>query len=373
MLVSHWTDALVEECKKLVLHWSKIAQPDFGLAPGNVNIKILVDKKDYSSEYKVLQMQMSQERVMNLLKGTSIYQNQYVGIRELIQNAVDASLIQLWEDINQNRYKAYGLTKDSVKKTPLTLERFSQIDKSYELFNNYTITVEIIRNYDKNRVEVVVKDRGVGISKEDVKYIAEIGYSDKNSVRKRFIQGMPEWLRPSGIFGIGLQSVFQITDCLEFYTRQPNQPERKIALYSFDGTNRGRLEISEVPPNIDGMYYDNAVPGTNAKIIINKDKVLHGLTTNKGSVGNQLMHYDLEFDTGDELDILYAEICMACEAIIKETKRDYFNIEVQELDIRKEDIEGGTDLKKRRSGRVCYFSDTNYKKSFLVIRGIRYS
>lgn len=294
MLVSQWTDAIKEECEKLVLHWSNITQPDFGLPPGNVDVRIYVDNQEFSSVNQVLQMQMSQERVMDLLEGTSIYQNQYVGIRELLQNAVDASLIQMWIDIQQNRYKSLGISKDSIKKGTMKLAEFAKIEKSNEIFGNYDITIELIKNLDKKRVEVVIKDRGVGISKEDLKYIADIGSSrENNTSRKKILNTMPAWLSPSGIFGIGLQSVFQLTECIEFYTRQHNLPERKIALFSY-GKNRGRLVESVVPPNKDGLYYNNSIPGTNAKIIINPEKIL----------SKPLNHYDLEFDKGDQLDII---------------------------------------------------------------------
>ena len=55
------------------------------------------------------------------------------------------------------------------------------------------------------------------------------------------ILDMPSWLKPSGIFGIGLQSAFQLTDRIEFYTRRPNEPERLIVFHSY-GRNHGKGE-----------------------------------------------------------------------------------------------------------------------------------
>lgn len=360
MLISEWTDSLKEECKSLVLNWGKIAQPDFGLPPGNVNVTILLDKKAFSTSNRVFQMQMSQEKAMDLLKGTSIYQNQYVGIRELLQNAIDASLLQMWVDIKQNRYKSLGISKNSVKRKALTLLEFSKLRGADIIFSNYDVTIELIKNLDKKRVEVVVKDRGIGISKEDVKYIANIGSSEMNVSRKKLVEEMPDWLKPSGIFGIGIQSVFQIARCIEFYTRQHNKPERKISVYSY-GRSRGRVQISDVPPNRDGLYNDNSIPGTNAKIIIDRSKFSFGSERNPESDGKplHLMYYDEEFDRGDDLDILYAEICQACKAIVGESKRDYFNVHLQELTVLKERISGEegetTDERRYKNFRNSYF------------------
>ena len=87
-------------------------------------------------------------------------------------------------------------------------------------------------------------------------------------------------MKPSGVFGIGLQSAFQLTDQIEFYSRRPNEPERMIVFHSY-GRNHGKVEIREVPPDTDGIFYDNAVPGTNVKIAINPKKLLVNADSNK--------------------------------------------------------------------------------------------
>lgn len=135
---------------------------------------------------------------------------------------------------------------------------------------------------------------------------------------------MPKWMKPSGIFGIGLQSVFQITDCIQLYTRQHNEPERLISLYSY-GKSRGKIEIQDVPENKDGVYFENSIPGTNVKIAIEPHKLLdcHGKY--------DFIYYDGEFDKGNDLDMIFAEISKACTEKIKSIKCDYFNIFTDQL------------------------------------------
>lgn len=336
-LISDWTEQLSRECHEMVVCWNKITQPEFGSPPANLNIKIFVDGREYMAENRRMQMKMSQERVMNLLEGTSIYRDRYVGIREIIQNAVDASLLQLWKDIIQNKYISYGLSKDSVMRPEMSkgceasdFDLFDLLDEEKaSIFGNYDILVEVIKDMLRQKVFIVVKDKGIGITKEDMQYISNIGSSKEKNVRvRKLIEKMPAWLKPSGIFGIGLQSVFQLTDCVEFYTRQHNTPEQLISLYSY-GKNHGKIEIREVPENIDGMYYDNAIPGTNVKIAIEPRKFL-----NKDGKSNYI-YYDPEFDSGEEIDMLFSEIAKACEAKIRETRQDYFNIFYQPLIIEK--------------------------------------
>lgn len=347
-LVREWTEWLEEESKELVLHWNEIAQPDFGRPPSNLKFQIFVDGKPYTSLNKKMQMQMSQERVMKLLEGTSIYQDKYVGIREMLQNAVDATLLQLWNDIIQNRYISYGLSKHTAK-TGLDLQELTEDDRN-SIFGNYDITMEVIQDKKEGQVFVVIKDKGIGIIPDDVDYISNIGSSKENNVRTRKImEGMPKWLKPAGVFGIGLQSVFQLTDCIEFYTRQHNEPERLIMLNSY-GKNRGKIETREIPPNEDGLYNDNAVPGTNVKIAIEPRKLLYNMEG--GPERNHFIYYDSEFDKGEELDMLFAELCKACQDKIKNTKCDFFNINYQSVRI---NGDGNITKEKKKKLRSSYF------------------
>lgn len=352
-LIGQWTSWLQKECFDLRLAWEEIAPEDFGMPPGEPSINIFVDEKPYRSVNKRMQMQMSQERVMRLLEGTNIYQDKYVGIREVIQNAIDASLLKLWTDITQNMHLKYGLSKNDAK-SGLRLTDFMRDDR-HTIFDDYDILVEVIKDLENGKVLIVVKDKGIGITLDDIKYIADIGSSKENNLRlRKLMENMPDWMKPSGIFGIGLQSVFQLTDCIEFYTRQPNQPERLIALYSY-GRSRGKIDVHDIPENKDGMFYDNTIQGTNVVIAIDPHKMIAS-----GAINSQVqkfLYYDTQFDVGREIDIVYAEICQACKERIKSVKCDYFNIFYQEI-IRNE---AGKDIKpeKKKNLRRSYFIPFN--------------
>lgn len=347
-LVNQWTSWLQKECLNLRLNWEQIAPDDFGMPPGEPDIKIFVNGKPYRSTNKKLQMQMSQERVMKLLEGTSIYRDKYVGIREVIQNAVDASLLKLWENITQNVYLKYGLSKNDAI-SGLNLTDFV-VNKRNTIFNDYDILVEVIKDLKDKRIRIVVKDKGIGIALDDVVYIADIGSSKENNTRlRKLMENMPAWMKPSGIFGIGLQSVFQLTDCIEFYTRQPNQPERLISLYSY-GKSRGKIDVRDVPPNEDGMFYDNTVQGTNVKITIDPHKMINPEAGD--SYRDHFRYYDTEFDFGNEIDIAYAEICQVCKERIRSVKCDYFNIIYQEIT---HDESGNDHKRDKKYLRRSYF------------------
>lgn len=368
-LVREWLEWLETECKDQILHWSDIVQPDFGRPPQLTKADILIDGRNYASKNYKLQMRMSQDRVMKLLEGTSIYKDQYVGIRELVQNAVDASLLQLWYDVTQNRYLGVGISKFGhkiketerkaietnenkvcmeEKKGEVTLLEWGP-DELNRIFKNYSITVELIYDKKENIVQIVIKDKGTGITPNDVQHMSDIGTSkEKNEIAREIMKNMPRWLKPSGVFGIGLQSAFQLTNEIEFYTRRPNEPERQIIFHSY-GRNHGKIEIREVPPDAEGIFYNNAIPGTNVKITISPDKVC----PNQDGVHDLFRYYDMEFDEPNLLHALFVELSKIIEERLRECPCDYFDIYFRPI----EKLKNGTIIKNYRSRcRYSYFS-----------------
>lgn len=359
-LVQDWIQLLERECENLRLRWPEITQADFGRPPLITKSEILLDGKPYTAEERRLQMQMSQDRVMKLLEGTNIYQNRYIGIRELVQNAVDASLIQLWYDITHNRYIHLGVSKyghrigkdmDAQKDKEMDLLEHSSAVLE-EIFGNYPITIELIEDREAKKVFLCVKDRGIGITPEDAKYMADIGSSkDRNERILAIIKDMPRWMKPSGVFGIGLQSVFQMSDRIEFYSRRPNEPERKIVFNSY-GRNCGRIEIHEVTQKDPKIFYDNGPQGTNVKITLDSDQRFRDAEEN--SNGTQYLYYDADFYGDDDLHALYVELSQAIRSIVRTNPIDYFNIYYQFMTRKNEQ----TPPVKGRKERLCssYFS-----------------
>lgn len=373
-LASEWISWLRQECENQVRYWSDISQPDFGRPPRVSNVEILIDGRPYMSGNRKLQMVMSQDRVMRLLEGTNIYQDQYVGVRELVQNAVDASLLQMWYDITHNRYINIGVSKyghlisrdsSSLHNTDLAskgelgfLELSSR--QLQAIFNNYDITVELIQHLGDNKVYVVVKDKGIGITLQDAEFMSDIGTSkEKNKRLADLMRGMPRWLKPSGVFGIGLQSAFQLTDQIQFYTRQVNEPERLIIFHSY-GRNSGKIEIRELLLDSGDIFYDNSVPGTNVKIAIEPKKLFVDAKGEKEQAEDHFLFYDMDFDPNNILHAMYVEMSQVIEKKLQECACDFFNIYFQTMKIFPD---GTAEKGKRRRIRYSYFSPNKDKST----------
>ena len=197
------------------------------------------------------QFRLSQEKAFRLLEGVSLYNNQYVYLREMVQNAADAVKFQYWNDLDaadldttadidlcranetlplyQYPIKICFALRKRRKETPDKLEKITAADLSLSDPEPYEFGVE-----------ASVQDCGIGIGEEDLSAISKVGTSQEH--RQNIIEKMPLWLRPTGRFGIGLQSLFQADNIFWCITRTRRDECYKMIFHS--GTrNEGYINV----------------------------------------------------------------------------------------------------------------------------------
>ncbi|EMN1410608.1 ATP-binding protein [Enterobacter cloacae] len=147
---------------------------------------------------KVPSITLDPKRVYDYITGSQIYSERHPFIREIIQNSIDATYYKVWEEIN--------LT---------AVNDFDSQDKFRSLFNEELSKSPVfvdINTFEMNgcnlEYELIVKDSGIGMSLEEIKKILDVG-SSSLYVKKRQFRDMPDWAKPAGYFGIGLQSAFK--------------------------------------------------------------------------------------------------------------------------------------------------------------------
>lgn len=242
-----WCDWLDVVCNFLIVNWDKISPNDFGQAPLFQIKELRWKNSEKWLPYSDLKFTISNQRAVELLQGAQIYKDKFVCIRELIQNSVDATLIRIWKEITEDK----PIINDSVE--PMKLDTVKFLD--------YDVSIEISIN-EKMNVFVEISDKGTGISNKDIEHISNIGNTVKTE-RSMTINGMPSWLKPSGAFGLGLQSVFQLTDSICIITKTEDESPKKITMQSASNED-GYITIED--------YTNTFKNGTKINFEINSDK-----------------------------------------------------------------------------------------------------
>lgn len=234
-----WFDWLKEEVKNLSSRWSDIVPRGFkGGPPSLGDIKLSIEGAGNITDQLDLQFNIDPKRAFEFIEGQGIYSDKFVFIRELIQNAMDATKIQMWKDIKGGRFD--GISEELIG---ITQERLDEIkdkinfefpdDLPEKIKKYYPINIEI--NYDEKNEELSfsIDDRGCGIGINDLKRMENVGESwNQDEKMAEFINDMPEFLKPTGNFGIGLHSVFLVTNQLYITTKPEDDKAYNLVFVS---------------------------------------------------------------------------------------------------------------------------------------------
>lgn len=239
-----WLQQFIKECS---YQWSKIAPDNYcGCLPVVEFERISLGGKVIDEKLVKAQFNLSQEKAFRLLEGASLYENNYVYLREMVQNGIDAVKFQYWNDLDATEYDTTGevglyaannehpLRKYPVKIDFAVRKRFRRTPEKLEPItaDDLKLADDALEEYEFG-VEVSVQDCGIGIGAEDICAISKVGTSQ--DYRQNMIDQMPLWLHPTGKFGIGLQSLFQADDMFRCVTRTHRDECYEIVFHS--GTN----------------------------------------------------------------------------------------------------------------------------------------
>lgn len=273
-LVRMECEAIEEILKNASYYWSNIAPEGFsGCLPTLNQSAILLDGQRVPKELVKAQFNISQVRAFKLLEGANVYGGNFVFLREVIQNAIDASKLQCWEDyIYHSKLKERKILQDSYEIVEYGLnasekEILSEIDVwEYPIEIYFEIGVQIrnkeeeiefvplekmTEEHSKEKdygVRVTVRDHGTGISKEDLIKISNVGSSYEE--KRHFIDKMPDWLKPTGQFGIGLQSAFLVSDSMTARTYTRSGEKYEITFNKVSNGSGGYINVKPLPPEV---------------------------------------------------------------------------------------------------------------------------
>lgn len=201
------------EISMQMAHWNIIAPiKNFPSLPSLGKFYVSLKGYDTFEDGEIPCFHINQEKAFELIKGIGFYEDKFIAIREILQNAVDAIYIKCF-------------LENEKSKDELEYEAFNEILKKEKI--NILITRKSSnKNNGKNTIiwNISISDSGIGMDKSDLKYLLDSASSSNNPFKKDIISRMPEWVKPSGTFGLGFQSIFQLSDKIDISTRKINSP-----------------------------------------------------------------------------------------------------------------------------------------------------
>ncbi len=257
-----WFDWLEEEVNNQSREWSNIAPEKLGGLPPVISknsIRILYNGIQERPEFLNLKFGMSQERIFSILQGGGIYkQPGFVFIREIVQNALDASKIQLWNDIERGYHAWYY-----GNATP---EIAFPDDIPQDIYDRYPVTLKVSwQDDEKTHLIFECSDMGTGISDDVLLRMTNfVGESHKmDEGYNELYDKMPYWLRPTAAFGVGLQSVFFVTSSFIVETFCEGERSKRIVFCSSADNQYSYIEAMDV----------RKARGTSVKVIVPSERL----------------------------------------------------------------------------------------------------
>jgi len=218
--INRWFGYINDSVSHLSLFWQKIVPEKFpGPAPMIGKLAIVFNNRmlceiDFDLKYRISNFRASQ-----VFEGVGMYDDWRVFLRELIQNAWDATKLHVYEECRSG----------GIDSPTAYMQRAAQ----------YPVKLKVkAREIDNDSFEMIIKveDSGTGIDIDKLRHMKNIGDAYNPSYVN--LNKAPEWLKPTSAFGIGLQSVFSVTDEFKMATSSRRDLKRRVIIFGsskFDG------------------------------------------------------------------------------------------------------------------------------------------
>lgn len=168
-VIGKWFSYIEDEYNNQLHNWNDIIPKNIGTSlPILGELKIDIENYEYINSKNKPKFSLDINNTLSLLMGTSIYDKKEKAIREILQNAIDATYLRVFEENKEQL----------ISKDVISLKEVKQLFKNKKI---EVIINKISEDKEYNQWDIIIKDKGIGIDKEHLKYIIEAGSSYKDS------------------------------------------------------------------------------------------------------------------------------------------------------------------------------------------------
>jgi len=200
--------------------WKDIAPENMiGGLPSPHKLKILYNGQEVAENDLDLRYRIDPNRAAEIIEGSSLYEESLVFLREIIQNAIDATILEVYRVI----------LKGSAGKGEENISLPDFFNKYAYAFKERKVKLKIDHDKEKHILTFAIIDEGIGITKAKLNNMRQVG-AVKELAWEKEIEKMPEWMRPTADFGIGMQSAFLVADKFVLHSRPKDEGSKEKPL-----------------------------------------------------------------------------------------------------------------------------------------------
>lgn len=246
---SAWFQWIDKEVENLICDWNCFAPPELkGCQLQRCKLEVLFGKSRYDAQLSK-SYQIDKKRLLKLMEGFNLYDSPLDCLREYLQNALDASKMQMWLELKRDPEKLCGHAVDRI-------EKICPFDIAREEYEDKAVEIGILLDLDRQTLGIRIQDRGIGMEEECVDALSIVGRSWKQrTVFRNEVDRMPDWLKPTGGFGIGLQSAFMLTDEIIIHTKS-ERDNKCYEVHLYSPSENGNMTKQSGAPGLNGTIVE---------------------------------------------------------------------------------------------------------------------
>lgn len=228
--MSSWLDMLRKELEFLSVKWFMIIPEGLrGSCAIFDDEKLLIDGESIDAALLNLRYHITAKRASEIIEGSGLYDNIFKAfIREILQNSMDA--------VKRAVYKNILNSGEDMEKFENPLYLYEYISREMNQTPIKICCEDDPENENQHGIILKIRDRGIGISYDHLQGMQHIGnmLDIKSNIQTA---EMPGCWKPTGSFGIGMQTIFYFAK--EFKLKTRTMDEKLLRKMKFHSTQMG--------------------------------------------------------------------------------------------------------------------------------------